>query len=153
MTVRRLLDSKVKGVWTVTPDTPVYQAVESMTKHNVGALLVLEQNKVVGIVTERDYMRKMILQNRDPQTTLISDILTPRVLYVRPDQTVNECMALMTDKQVRHLPVIENDELLGILSIRDVVRDVVSDKEFLIEQLENYILDRPSYLKSPPPVI
>jgi CBS domain-containing protein len=147
MTVKRLLDTKVKGVWTIGPDATVYDAVAMMVEHNVGALVVLDGDHVIGIVTERDYMRKMILAGKDPRTTRIRDIMTGRVLYVRPDQTVQECMQLMTERQVRHLPVIDTDRLIGILSIRDVVRDVVSDKEFWIEQLENYVMDRPPHLK------
>ncbi|MCG8350925.1 MAG: CBS domain-containing protein [Chloroflexales bacterium] len=113
-----------------------------MADKDIGAVLVLEEGNLVGIVTERDYARKLILQGKASKETPVSEVMSRRVLYVEPDQTVEECMALMTEKHLRHLPVINGDQLLGIVSIRDVVKDIISDREFLIEQLEHYITDR-----------
>lgn len=143
--VRRLLEKKTKGVWSIAPDRTVEDAVRLMAEHDVGALLVLAQERLVGIITERDVVRKAVLQRRDPVTTPVAAIMTERVLYVRPEQTVEECMALMTDKHLRHLPVLEDGRILGIVSIRDVVADLIAEKSFIIEQLENYIYDIPPY--------
>ncbi len=143
--VRRLLEGKTKGVWSITPDRTVEEAVRLMAEHDVGALLVVVQGRLVGIVTERDVVRKAVLQGRNPATTPIAEIMTERVLYVRPEQTVEECMALMTDKHLRHLPVLDDGRILGIVSIRDVVADLIAEKSFIIEQLENYIYDIPPY--------
>ena len=112
---------------------------EMMAERGVGALLVLEGKKLVGILSERDYARKVILQGRRSQDTLVSDIMTTEVVCVGRDRTVEECMALMTDKRIRHLPVVEGSEVIGIISIGDVVRAVILEKQFLIEQLERYI--------------
>lgn len=147
MIVKQLLSDKRKGFWSVSPDTSAYDAVQLMIEHDVGALIVMEGEQVAGIVTERDYVRRLTLSNRTAKDTLIRDIMTPRVIVMRPDQTVEECMTLMTEKQVRHIPVVEDGHVLGIISIRDVVRHVLANQEFMIEQLENYITDRPSYKK------
>ncbi len=152
MTVQKLIASKSKGVYTTTPDTTVFEAVQTMVAHDVGALVVHTDGTVHGIITERDYMRKMVLQGRDPHTTPVRDIMTANVIYVTPEQTVDDCMAIMNDKQIRHLPVINGDnELKGLVSIRDVVRDLVADKEFMIDQLITYITDRPNHLRPTPP--
>lgn len=143
--VRRLLEGKTRGVWSITPDRTVEEAVRLMAEHDVGALLVVVQGRLVGIVTERDVVRKAVLQGRNLATTPIAEIMTERVLYVRPEQTVEECMALMTDKHLRHLPVLDDGRILGIVSIRDVVADLIAEKSFIIEQLENYIYDIPPY--------
>ncbi len=143
--VRRLLEEKTKGVWSIAPDQTIAEGLRLMAEHDVGALLVVVEGRLVGIVTERDVVRKALLQGRDPATTPIAEIMTERVLYVRPEQTVEECMALMTDKHLRHLPVLEDGRILGIVSIRDVVADVIAEKSFIIEQLENYIYDIPPY--------
>ena len=136
--VRRLLEEKTKGVWSIAPDQTIAEGLRLMAEHDVGALLVVVEGRLVGIVTERDVVRKALLQGRDPATTPIAEIMTERVLYVRPEQTVEECMALMTDKHLRHLPVLEDGRILGIVSIRDVVADLIAEKSFIIEQLENY---------------
>ncbi len=143
--VRRLLEEKTKGVWSIAPDQTIAEGLRLMAEHDVGALLVVVEGRLVGIVTERDVVRKALLQGRDPATTPIAEIMTERVLYVRPEQTVEECMALMTDKHLRHLPVLEDGRILGIVSIRDVVADLIAEKSFIIEQLENYIYDIPPY--------
>lgn len=138
-TVRQLLESKGSQVISVTPDTPVFQALKVMAEKGIGAVLVLQSGRLVGIMSERDYARKVILQGKSSHDTPVRDIMTDRVVYARPEQTVPQCMALMTDKRIRHLPVMEEDRLLGVLSIGDLVKETISEQEFLIRQLENYI--------------
>ncbi|NJL05940.1 MAG: CBS domain-containing protein [Chloroflexaceae bacterium] len=141
-TVRRMLSHKLKGVWTVAPATLVSEAVALMVEKDVGAIVVVDDGAVVGIITERDVVRKVLARGKDVNTTSAQEIMTSRVLYVRPEQTLDECMVLMDDKHIRHLPVLEDNQLLGIVSIRDAIKHVVAEREFMIEQLENYILDR-----------
>ena len=126
-------------VETVAPSTSVFDAVKLMAEKNIGALLVLEEQKIVGIVTERDYARKVVLLGRSSKETPVRDIMSSPVMYVRPDQTNEECMALMTDNRVRHLPVMDNGKLVGLISIGDLVKDIISEQKFIIEQLEHYI--------------
>jgi predicted transcriptional regulator len=145
-TVRRLLHQRSGTIWTTTPDTPVGEAMATMAAKDIGALLVTEGGRLVGIITERDVARRLA-QGAAPNL-LVREIMTSRVLYVRPDHTVEECMALMTEKHVRHLPVLEGDTLLGMISIRDVVADMIAEKSFMIEQLENYIYTIPPYGRS-----
>jgi CBS domain-containing protein len=137
-----LLQTKKTEIRSVSPYATVYEAVKLMADNDIGAVLVIDEGNLVGIVTERDYVRKLILQGKSSKETPVSEVMSRRVLYVEPDQTVEECMALMTEKHLRHLPVLNGDQLLGIVSIRDVVKDIISDREFLIEQLEHYITDR-----------
>jgi CBS domain-containing protein len=139
-TVKQLLQVKGSDVWTIIPDASVHDALKLMADKNVGALLVLEAEKLVGIFTERDYARMVVLKEELPMTTPVSEIMTQRVVYVRPEQTIEDCMALMTDKRVRHLPVLVDDRLVGVVSIGDVVKAIISHQEFIIEQLENYIV-------------
>jgi CBS domain-containing protein len=143
-TVRELLQAKGYDIWSVAPDDSVYDALKLMADKNVGAVLVTEAGNLVGILSERDYARKVTLKGRTSKDTPVREIMTEKVVYVRPDQTSDECMALMTDKRVRHLPVIENDRLIGIISIGDVVKEIISHQEFMLEQLENYITGRVS---------
>lgn len=147
-TVRRLLQAKGSTVWAIAPSAPVSDALRLMADRDVGALVVTDQERVAGIITERDIARKALLHGRLPDYVRVSDIMTDRVLYVRPDQTVDECMALMTDKHLRHLPVIEGGRVVGVVSMRDVVADLIAEKTFLIEQLENYIYELPPYQKA-----
>lgn len=142
-TVRDILRSKGHEVWSVRPDTTLFEALEKMAEKNVGALLVMEGEEVVGIVSERDYARKIILKGKSSRETPVGEIMTQDTLYVDPDYKMEECMALMTDEHVRHLPVIEKDRVIGIVSIGDVVKAVISEKEFVIEQLEKYIKGHP----------
>jgi CBS domain-containing protein len=139
-TVRQLLESKGYEVTTISPNTSVFESMQLMAARNIGALLVLEAgSKLVGIVTERDYARKMYMQNKFAKDVPVTEIMTRQVVYVRPDQTNEDCMALITEKRVRHLPVLVNDRVIGILSIGDLVKDTISEQEFIIHQLENYI--------------
>lgn len=138
-TVRKILESKGSQVWSVSPDTRLYEALKLMADKNIGALLVREEGEIVGIISERDYARKVVLEGKNSMIVPISEIMTKRVLCVSPSQSLEECMALMTDKRVRHLPVLEEDQLVGIISIGDVVKELISQQQFVIEQLENYI--------------
>ena len=136
----QILKSKPEqAVHAVAPSTSVFDAVKLMAEKNVGALLVLEGEKIAGIITERDYARKIILMSRSSKETLVRDIMTSPVMYVRPDQTNEECMALMTDNRMRHLPVVDQGRLIGLVSIGDLVKDIISEQKFIIEQLEHYI--------------
>ena len=136
----QILKSKPgQAVETVMPSTSVFDAVKLMAEKNIGALLVMEDLKIAGMVTERDYARKIILMGRSSKETLVRDIMTSPVMYVRPDQTNEECMALMTDSRVRHLPVVDKGELIGLISIGDLVKDIIFEQKFIIEQLEQYI--------------
>jgi len=139
-TVRQLLESKGNEVATISPDMSVFESMQLMAARNIGALLVINAgSKLVGIVTERDYARKMYMQNKFAKDVPVTEIMTRQVVFVRPDQTNEECMALITEKRVRHLPVLENDRVIGIISIGDLVKDTISEQQFIIHQLENYI--------------
>ena len=137
--VNDLLRYKGSDVWTISPDKTVYDALVLMATQKIGALVVVENNKVCGMISERDYARKVILKGRSSSKTTVKDIMTTKVLYVAPDKSVNECMALMTELTVRHLPVLKDGELAGLISIGDIVRSVISEQEFVIHQLESYI--------------
>jgi CBS domain-containing protein len=138
-TVERLLEAKGYDIWSITPDASVYEAVKLMADKAIGALLVLESGKLVGIISERDCTRRVILKERAPKDTLVREIMTSNVITVRPNQTVEECMALVTAKRIRHLPVFADGQLIGIVSIGDLVKGIISEQEFTIQQLENYI--------------
>ena len=127
------------SVHTVGPDALVFEALERMAEHNVGALLVMEGERLVGIVSERDYARKVILLARSSRDLPVRAIMSSPVMYVRPDQTNEECMALMTEKRLRHLTVVEAAKVVGIVSIGDLVKSIVAEQRFIIEQLEHYI--------------
>jgi CBS domain-containing protein len=137
--VNDLIKHKSKEVWTIDPEASVYDAIELMAAKRIGALVVTKGGKVIGIITERDYARKVILEGRSSKSTTVHEIMTGRVIYVEPDQLIEECMALMTEKRIRHLPVLEGERLVGVISIGDVVKAIISEKEFLIEQLTRYI--------------
>lgn len=138
-TVRQILEDKGYNIHSVSPDDLVIDAIRLMAEAKVGALLVMEDGKVAGIISERDYTRKVILNNRSSQTTRVRDIMTSDVIAVRPEQNIEDCMVVMSKYQVRHLPVLEDDKAVGMLSVMDVVKSILSEKEFIIEQLENYI--------------
>ena len=142
-TVRDILQRKGTEVWAVSPETTVIDALKLMADKNIGAVLVLDEDRVVGVLSERDYARKVVLQGRTSQDTVARQIMSGRVVGVEPQQTVEECMALMTDKRIRHLPVVEGGEVIGVVSIGDIVKNIISEQEFLIEQLEHYITGTP----------
>jgi len=139
-TVAQILKSKPdQRIATIKPDAAVLEAIKLMAERNVGALVVLEGEKVVGMVTERDYARKVALMARSSKDTLVRDIMTSRVMFVRPDQTNEECMGLMTEHRLRHLPVMDGERMLGVVSIGDLVKDIISEQKEIIQQLEHYI--------------
>jgi len=140
--VAQLLDAKGPAIWSVPPQASVFEAIRLMAEKAIGAVLVLDAQDLVGIVSERDYARKVILQGKSSKDTPVAAIMTSRVYYVRPDQTIEACLALMTAKRIRHLPVLADDTLVGILSIGDLVKALLADQEVLIEQLETYITGR-----------
>jgi CBS domain-containing protein len=142
ITVRRLLEKKGDAIWSIPPHATVFEALGLMAEMNIGAVLVIEDEVLVGIISERDYARKIILKGKTSMDTLVWEIMTATVVYVNPDQTIEECMALMTEKRIRHLPVFEDDQLIGVVSIGDVVKELISEQEFVIEQLVNYISGR-----------
>jgi CBS domain-containing protein len=137
--VREILQSKGHNVWCIRPEAFVFDAVKMMSEKSVGALLVMEGEKMVGIITERDYARKVILAGKSSKQAQVKDIMTQRVLWVAPERTIEECMALMTDKKVRHLPVVENTKVVGIVSIGDLVKAIIAEQQVIIDQLQNYI--------------
>jgi CBS domain-containing protein len=138
-TVKQLLQGKGHDIWSIGPEASVYDAIELMADKEVGALVVMEGDSLVGVLSERDYARKVVLQGRSSKDTKIKEIMTSRVAYARPGQTVEECMALMTDKRIRHLPVMDGEELLGVISIGDLVKAIIEEQQHVIEQLEQYI--------------
>jgi len=137
--IRNLLESKGFDVWSIHPDGTVFEGLKMMAEKGVGALLVMKQGEVMGIFSERDYARKVILKGKNSQNTPVKDIMTSDVIYLRADQTVKECMEVMTANHIRHLPILEENELVGIISIGDVVKALIADQEFMIDQLESYI--------------
>jgi CBS domain-containing protein len=138
-TVRQLLDQKGKAVWSIGPDATVFDAVAKMAEKDVGSLLVMDGDKLVGIITERHYARKVVLKGKTSPTIPVRDIMESEVMVALPEQSVEECMAIMTDKHVRHLPVVQGDKPIGILSIGDLVKSIISDQKFVIDQLEHFI--------------
>jgi CBS domain-containing protein len=140
-TVKQLLQEKGHAIWSIAPDANVYAALKLMADKNVGAVLVIDAgDKLAGIFSERDYARKVTLHGKTSRETPVREVMTEKVVCVRPDQSIEDCMALMTGKRIRHLPVLENNRLVGVISIGDVVKAIISEHEFIIEQLENYIV-------------
>jgi len=139
-TVRNILQIKGNAVYTVSPETSVYDALEKLEDNNLGSLVVVESGKLVGIFTERDYARKVILKGRSSKDTRVSDIMTERPIFVSPDSSIEECMQLMSSGSFRHLPVLDNDQLVGVISIGDLVKFIIREKDFIIENLEHYIV-------------
>lgn len=138
-TVNELLKAKPARVVSVTPEMTVLEAIKVLAIENVGAAMVMTGNQLVGILSERDYTRKVILQGRASDTTRVEEIMTANVVVVNPRTKARDCMALMTEKQIRHLPVVDGGRVVGMVSIRDIVSDIIADQDFTIEQLEHYI--------------
>ena len=138
-TVRQLIQRKGNDVWTVKPDQTVFDALSLMAEKKIGALLVFDDDQLVGIFSERDYARKVILKGKSSRDTAVGEIMTENVVCIRPVQSMSDCMALMTDKRIRHLPILDDNQIIGVISIGDVVKEIISEQEFVIGQLENYI--------------
>jgi CBS domain-containing protein len=138
-TVRTVLQTKKNELWSIPPDAVVFEALKIMAEKNIGALLVTQKESLVGIFSERDYARKIVLKGESSRTTAVKDVMTSAVMTVTPEQSIDECMALMTEKHIRHLPVVENGKLIGLISIGDVVKAIISEHKYTIQQLENYI--------------
>lgn len=137
--IRQVLQDKKISLVTATPDESVFSALEKMAAKDVGALLVMDGDRLAGIFSERDYARKVALSGKHSKETTVGSVMTEKVCYVTPDQTVTQCLALMTEKHFRHLPVIENEKISGIVSIGDLVKHKIAEQSFIIEQLERYI--------------
>ena len=138
-TVRDILNIKGNEVWSVGPEHTVFEALRRMAEKEIGALMVMDGTRPAGIISERDYARKVVLLGRTSPNTLVKEIMTTHVAYTHPEQSIEECMAIMTDKRIRHLPVIEDGKLIGLISIGDLVKSIISEQKFIIEQLERYI--------------
>ena len=139
MTVKNLLEQKGRNLWTISPDATVFDALAIMADKDIGSLVVMDGEKLIGIVTERHYSRNVILKGKRSPSTLVKDIMDRNVIHVRPEQTVEVCMALMTEKRVRHLPVLEGQKVIGMVSIGDLLKSIISKQKFVIEELEHYI--------------
>lgn len=138
-TVKEILDSKGYAIWTIEPEATVFEALTQMGKEEVGALAVVHNQQLVGIISERDYARKVILRGRTSRDTKVREIMTAAVITTDLDATVEECMAQMTDRHIRHLPVVDDGRLIGMISIGDLVKSIIAHQQFMIEQLETYI--------------
>lgn len=138
-TVRDMIRKKGSEIFSIAPEETVYEALSRMAKFNTGALMVLNNGKVEGIISERDCVRKLDIEGRSSKSTLVRDIMTTKVIYVEAGQQLEECMALMIEKNIRHLPVFDGRELLGLISVRDVLKEVIDVQKFMISQLEHYI--------------
>lgn len=138
-TIKEILEAKGSQFWTIAPEASVMDALKLMAEKEVGALVVTEDGKLVGIISERDYARKVILMGRASRDTRVQEIMTRRVICIQPHQSVDECMALMTEKRIRHLPVVSDGEILGIVSVGDLVKAIIADQQFVIDQLVHYI--------------
>lgn len=138
-TVRQLLDQKGRKVWTIRPDDTVFDAIAKMAEKDIGSLAVMDGARLVGIITERHYTRNVVLKGKTSPVTAVRDIMERRVFVTRPEQSLEQCMALMTEKRVRHLPVLAGEEVVGIVSIGDLVKNMIDDQKFIIDQLELYI--------------
>jgi CBS domain-containing protein len=142
LSVRQLLQAKGGQIWSIAPDASVYQALRLLAEKDIGALLVIDSERLVGIISERDYARKIVLKGKTSMETPVREIMTSEVITIGIDQTIQDCMELMTARHIRHLPVKEGEQLAGVISIGDVVKAIISQQEFVIEQLENYITGR-----------
>ncbi|MCU7943168.1 MAG: CBS domain-containing protein [Candidatus Thiodiazotropha sp. (ex Cardiolucina cf. quadrata)] len=139
LTVNQLLQRKGYDIETIDPNATVFEALQSMADHEIGSLVVVKDKKIVGLFSERDYARNIILKGRTSKETRVKEIMSSQVLVVNPEQTTEECMAIMTEKRIRHLPVMKDNELVGIISIGDLVKAIIEEQQFVIEQLVSYI--------------
>ena len=137
--VEQILEAKGHDVWSTSPDSTVFDAVKLLSDKGIGSLVVMEDDKLVGIITERDYARKIILEGKSSRKTPVKDVMTKRVLVVGPERSVDDCMALMTKKQCRHLPVVQDERVVGVISIGDLVKAIIAEQQILIDQLLQYI--------------
>ena len=137
--VSQILKAKGNKIWSIAPHETAYKALQLMSEKDLGALVVIDNGKVVGVFTERDYARKVILKGKSSKTTNVSELMTKEVLYVDPETSVEDCMVLMTEKHVRHLPVMEKKQLVGVVTVGDVVKQLIADQKFKIQELERYI--------------
>ena len=138
-TIAQLLNAKGNQIWSVEPKATIFEALEIMSEKEIGALLVMEDGKLTGIFSERDYARKVILKGKSSKETLVGELMTKKVFYIDSQKTINDCMAMMTAKRIRHVPVIEDNQVVGIVTIGDVVNQIISEQEVTINHLENYI--------------
>ena len=138
-TVKQLLEIKGSGIFAIDPETSTYDALQKMADKQIGAMLVMKGETLIGIFSERDYARKVILHGKSSRETPVGDIMSSKVYYVTPQETVEECMALMTEAHIRHLPVVEGEKVVGVISIGDVVKSIISHQQFMIDQLQKYI--------------
>ncbi len=139
MYVENILAQKDDRIWSIEPDASVYEALLMMDRRDIGALLVIQNDSLIGILSERDYARKIIIKGKSSKETLVKEVMTKDVCYVDKKKKVDECLAIMSDKRIRHLPVMENNELIGLISIGDVVKSIISEQEIVIDDLYNYI--------------
>ena len=140
VTVKQILDRKGRQIWSVSPDMSVLDALKFMAEKNIGAVMVIENDELVGIFSERDYARKVVLKGKNERDTLVNGVMTSQIIGIGPNQKIEECLALMTGKFIRHLPVIsESKQIVGVISIGDVVKEIIAEQEFVIDQLYNYI--------------
>ena len=138
-TIAQLLNTKGDQIWSVEPKATIFEALEIMSEKEIGALLVMVDGKLTGIFSERDYARKVILKGKSSKETQVGELMTKKVFYIDPQKTINDCMAMMTAKRIRHVPVIEDNQVVGIVTIGDVVNQIISEQEVTINHLENYI--------------
>ena len=138
-TVRQLLDQKGRKIWSIHPDATVFDAMAEMAEQDIGSLVVMDGDELVGIITERHYARNVVLKGKTSPATPVRDIMERHVIIARPEQSVEQCMALISEKRVRHLPVLEGEKPIGMVSIGDLVKSIVGDQKFMIDQLEHYI--------------
>jgi CBS domain-containing protein len=140
--IKQILEKKGRDIWVISPQAKVFDALKLMSEKNIGALIVVDKGRVAGVISERDYARRVILEGKSSKDVPVKQIMTPHVYGIHPETTAEECMALMTDKHIRHLPVIYNDRLLGVVSIGDIVKAIISEQEVTIEHLKNYIMGK-----------
>ena len=145
ITVGELLEGKGHNVWSVGPDDTVYDTIKMMDDKHVGALAVVKNDELIGIISERDYARQVILKDRTSKQTKVKEIMTRHVYYTHPEQTIDECLVIINERRIRHLPVLDNNKLVGMMSVGDVVKEIIKDQKYTIEQLENHLSWAESY--------